>query len=332
MVLLPIVRASPPSARPVPDFRQGIKQAVAEWAWQLSAGRRRSGCFVLMYHRVGQPNDPLPHLDIAQFRRQLEWLATHCRVIGPADLPRAVREPSRSRPPVLVTFDDGNRDYYELAYPVLKQVGVPAVVFLITDYVDHPRLLWWDRLHLVVERARVDRVRLPWQPERVLPLGGSRNGRVITECERYLKSVPDDVKESAFEELLAAFGDPVLPDIGRQTMRWDEVRATMDLTTYGGHTHTHPLMSKVEAQRLECEIRLCRDRIAAETAVRPTLFAYPNGDVTPMAKTLLRQYGFDVAFSTAEGVNDETTDWLEVRRTAVAQLLPTRRMLVTSWM
>lgn len=315
----------------VTDFKQTVKQTVAHWAWQLSAPRRRPGCFVLMYHRIGQRGDPLPHLSVIQFRRQMEWLAANCHVIGPGSLRRAARDRSLTRPPVLLTFDDGNRDYYDLAYPVLKEFGMPAVVFLITDYVDHPRLLWWDRLHLVVQRARVERVSLPWRPERRLPLGGANNDRVICECEQYLKSVPDEVKERVFDELVGALGHPALPKLGRQTMTWNEVRATMDLTTYGGHTHTHPLMSKIDAGRLEREIQLCRDRIGEETGVRPTFFAYPNGDFTPGAKALLQHYGFDVAFSTVEGLNDETTDWLEVRRTAVANLVPTRRMMVKSW-
>jgi peptidoglycan/xylan/chitin deacetylase (PgdA/CDA1 family) len=284
-----------------------------------------------MYHRIGVPGDPLPHLAVSQFRRQLEWLAANCEVIAPDSLEQAVHSRNPRRPPVLVTFDDGNRDYYELAYPVLKEFGMPAVVFLITDYVDRPRLLWWDHLHLAVNHARVDRVTLPWQRDRSMALGGADNDRVISECEHYLKSVADDEKERAFDELLGALGDPAIPDLGRQTMNWEEVRATMDLTTYGGHTHRHPLMSKIDSGRLECEIRLCRERIVAETGVQPRLFAYPNGDFTPRAKTLLQQYGFDVAFSTVEGLNDGTTDRMAMRRTAVANLMPTRRMMVKSW-
>ena len=312
--------------------RAVIRQAVAERAWRWSAPVRRAGCFVLMYHRIGQPGYPFPHTSVSRFRRHIEWLAANCQVIGLDQLARAVRAPSTARPPVLLTFDDGNRDYHDLAYPILKEFGMPAVVFLVTDYVDHPRLFWWDRLHLAVKHARVDRVSIPWLPERELLLGGPNEDRVIWECERHLKSLPDDVKERAFDELLWMLGDPVLPDVGRQTMNWDEVRATMDLTTYGGHTHTHPLLSKVDSARLEREIQVCRDRIAEETGVGPTVFAYPNGDCPADAKALLGVHGFKTAFSTVEGLNDRRTDWLELRRIAVADFLPTRRMMVKSWM
>jgi peptidoglycan/xylan/chitin deacetylase (PgdA/CDA1 family) len=106
----------------------------------------------------------------------------------------------------------------------------------------------------------------------------------------------------------------------------------MDLTTYGGHTHTHPLMSKIDGVRLREEIRLCRDRITAETHSAPSLFAYPNGDFTADVKSAVADYGFDVAFSTINGINDQTTDWREVRRLGVGHVVPTEWMMTQSWM
>lgn len=230
------------------------RQIAADSAWRLFAPIRPPGCIVLMYHRIGRRGDLLPHTDIDAFRRQVEWLAGNCDVIGPRAFRGAARAPSRSRPPVLLTFDDGYRDYYDLAYPVLKQFGMPAVVFLPTDYVDRPRLLWWDRLHLAVHSARVTGLSLPWCPGRRLLLGRSRNNRVLCECGSYLTRVRVAVQKRAMEQLVEALGNPTLPDVGRQTTSWDEVRETMDLTTYGGHTHAHPPMTQVDNARLDFEI------------------------------------------------------------------------------
>jgi peptidoglycan/xylan/chitin deacetylase (PgdA/CDA1 family) len=100
-------------------------------------------------------------------------------------------------------------------------------------------------------------------------------------------------------------------------MTWDEVRATMGLTRLGGHTHTHPILSRVEPDRVDEEVRTCRDRIAGETGARPRWFAYPNGqagDFTPAVKDALRRHGFEAAFTAMEGVNGATTDRFELRR------------------
>jgi peptidoglycan/xylan/chitin deacetylase (PgdA/CDA1 family) len=307
-----------------------LKQAVASWAWRWSAPRRRPGCIVLMYHRVGRKGDPFPHLGVAEFERQLDWLGRHCDVIGPGDL-RAAAARSRGRVPILITFDDGTRDYHDLAYPLLKRYGMPAVVFPITDYIDHPRLLWFDRLHLAVHGSRAREVELPWQPGQRRRLGAAGTEDFILECKRHLKSLPDEEVEPALARLVGALGDPTIPDVGRQIMTWDEVRRTLDLTTYGGHTHTHPMMSKIDPVRLQREVRTCRERLAVETGVTPTLFAYPNGDYTPDAKSCVAENGFEVAFSIQDGMTDETTDWLEVRRVGVGNIVPTLWMMRKTW-
>ena len=71
----------------------------------------------------------------------------------------------------------------------------------------------------------------------------------------------------------------------RQMLTWDEVRRTMKLTTYGGHSHTHPIMSRLDRRRRRARDR-ARARIASppRPAARRRTFAYPNGrrtDYTP---------------------------------------------------
>jgi peptidoglycan/xylan/chitin deacetylase (PgdA/CDA1 family) len=106
-------------------------------------------------------------------------------------------------------------------------------------------------------------------------------------------------------------------EMERQMLNWSEVRATLGLTRYGGHTHTHPIMSQLEASELEREVSVCRDRILEEVGVAPRYFAYPNGravDFTDESKMVLRRYGFDLAFTTIEGVNSQDTDPMALRR------------------
>ena len=75
------------------------------------------GAIVLMYHRI---NDQLPAgewvVPVAKFQEQMEWLAA-------------------SGAKAVITFDDGYRDNYENAYPVLKKLKLPAMIFLTTGYI-----------------------------------------------------------------------------------------------------------------------------------------------------------------------------------------------------
>jgi peptidoglycan/xylan/chitin deacetylase (PgdA/CDA1 family) len=304
------------------QLKTAVKRMVAtRWGWKLALlSRRAPGTVVLTYHRVGLPSDVFANLPISTFRAHMLWLKKHCAIIGPDELRESVARPSRTRQSVLITFDDGYRGYHDHVYPVLDELNIPAVVFLTTAFMDDPsRLFWWDMLDLATRETRKQYVRLPWARETAMPLGREGDRLLFFRaCKNYLREIPDPQKEPFLAELMTELAvDRRDLHAPRQALSWDEVRTTMGLTRYGGHTHTHPLLSHLNAADLEAEVGTCRNRIRAETGLAPTWFAYPNGrasDFTGEAQTVLRRYGFDTAFTTIEGINGRGTDWMAVRR------------------
>lgn len=302
-------------------IKRFVKSVLSTPLGSRAAGAllRKPGVTVLMYHRVGNGDGLFPALDTALFAEHMRWLSANGTPIGPEDLRRCARNPRRLRPAILVTFDDGYRDYHDNAYPVLKDLGIPAVVFLATSFMDHGGLLWTDQVELAAHRTAVGKVELPWAGGQTWDLSGEKNkAAFIGACKNHLKRLPDEEMRAALLGLLAALGaSEATLDVPRQMLTWDEVRATMDLTTYGGHSHTHPILSRLDPTRLEEEIGTCRDRIASETRAAPTLFAYPNGrreDFTSETKAVLQRHGFEMAFATTEGLCGPDTDWMEIKR------------------
>jgi peptidoglycan/xylan/chitin deacetylase (PgdA/CDA1 family) len=266
----------------------------------------------------------------------MRWLRRACAPIAPEDLDAALRSPGRGRQPVLVTFDDGYRDFRDHAYPVLAELGIPALVFLATAFMDGGALLWTDAVTWAFHRTARARVALPWDRGVTLPLGdGAERARAARVAKEHLKAVSDGERErwqgALFEELAV---DPQDGSAGRQMLSWAEVRATLGVARYGGHTHTHPILSRVDAARAEREIRACRERIAAETGVPPRWFAYPNGrpqDFSDETKATLRRCGFELAFSTVEGLNGPGADRYALRRQWAAPRLEDYAWLVAGW-
>jgi peptidoglycan/xylan/chitin deacetylase (PgdA/CDA1 family) len=275
-----------------------------------------------MYHRVGPNPAGFPSLDLEVFRQQMTWLKSHCTPVGPEELRDSVIRPNRGKPFALVTFDDGYRDYYEHAYPILKELGIPALVFLSTVFMDEPgRLLWPDMLYLAAHHAPGRRVRLPFGEGEEVDLGSDAGRkRLVRATKDHVKELPEGAKESTLLDLLRLVGverEGLM--VERPMLTWDEVRAAQELTTWGGHTHTHPILSRVSPERVDEEVRTCRDRIRTETGREPRHFAYPNGrrqDFGDDTKAVLQRYGFDVEYKVEEGVNGITTDWMAVRRVA----------------
>ncbi len=288
----------------------------------ISRRPRTPGCVVLNYHRVGTATDPFPNLDVANFRAQMAWLKRNCNVIAPADFrEQAESGVSTAKPNVMVTFDDGYRDYFDHAYPVLQEYGIRAMNFLCTRFVDDPSVIgWWDRLYLAVRATRKLRAELPWNAagHDTFELSESGKAAFLAAAKDYIKRQPETDKEATTALILSALGvDASTLRAPRQTMTWEEVRQAGDLTTYGGHTHNHVIVSRLDGQPLDDEIRTCRERIETETGKPVETFAYPNGraiDFSDEAKRLLRQNGFRTAFTTIDGINGIDTDWLEAPR------------------
>ena len=287
-------------------------------AWYLGRPFHPSGVAVLMYHRVG-PVEPFYGLEPATFRQHLEWLAANCEIIAPQELQESCRNSGgRRRRRVVLTFDDGFAGYYEHAYPVLKRHGAPALVFLATASIDDPSLLLWpDRVTLAVTRTTRQWIGAPWNERLQCDLSTPQRRRVfIREFKFAAKLAPDAERRRMIERMIAALDTSDL-STSRQMMNWDEVRATSDLTTWGGHTHSHPILSRVTDAELDYEVRMSRDRIAENTGKAPRFFAYPNGratDYDERSQAALTRYGFEVAFVTDEGLNGPRTDWHAVRR------------------
>lgn len=96
------------------------------------AGRRRSGVAVLCYHSVGTD----PRCPTELFRGHLEWLREHCTVVPFSALPRHADVHDEPRPAVAITFDDGYRDNYEHAFPLLEEYGLPATFFVTAGLIE----------------------------------------------------------------------------------------------------------------------------------------------------------------------------------------------------
>lgn len=110
---------------------------------------RPAGIPVLNYHQINDHSKNALTVSSQQFAAQMDYLAASgYHTITLEELADAL-EQGRPLPekPVLLTFDDGYRDNYDIAYPILKENGMKAVIFLITDYVSlYPNYLTWEQV------------------------------------------------------------------------------------------------------------------------------------------------------------------------------------------
>ena len=108
-----------------------------------------TGIPVLNYHQINDRDKNALTLSSHAFAAQMEYLASEgYHTITLQELADALEKGAAlPEKPVLLTFDDGYRDNYDVAYPILKAYGMKAAIFLITDYVSlYPNYLTWEEV------------------------------------------------------------------------------------------------------------------------------------------------------------------------------------------
>src|SRR5574341_604156 len=91
---------------------------------------------VLTYHRVNDDGDPFfAAVPTAVFEREIAYIARTYQVLTVEELADRTRRGDLPRNALAITFDDGYRDNFTHAAPILARYGLPATVFLATGFI-----------------------------------------------------------------------------------------------------------------------------------------------------------------------------------------------------
>jgi len=108
---------------------------------------------------------------------------------------------------------------------------------------------------------------------------------------------------------------PASPPAEYAAASWSELRAmTAAGVEIGSHTVTHPILTRVDRDRLTRELTGSRDRLEAMLDRPATLFCYPNGDYDRAVRDEVARAGYRLAVTTDPGLNDASSDPLALRR------------------
>lgn len=305
----------------------GARKAIAAVRRIRSGGRR---ILILSYHRVvddftGAVQTALPGLLISRetFRRQL----LDVREAGYQFVPLAEaldvisgRKVAR-RDLCVVTFDDGYRDVYLHAFPVLKELEIPATVYVSSGLIGTHKRFNHDRLFHLFSAVQARGFKpfydaLPPCAAGVLePMSGGRIS-VSEAVDAFLASQPGGIVHRLCEALAQQLGGgpELLPDDGAP-MTWDECRemaaAGID---FGAHTVSHTVLPMEDPDRAEWEIRQSKAEIERQLG-RPCVdFAYCNGWYSDEMVRMLVQAGFRSAVTTEDLPNRIGGDLFTLKR------------------
>lgn len=274
------------------------------------AGRLTRHCLtVVTYHRVTEYPNPTfdgyePNISAtpAAFTEQMDYLKTRFNIISLTELLAWFHNGSALPPnPALVTFDDGYRDNYEFAFPILKKRSIPAVIFLATDYINQCKPFYWDVAAYCFQHSQQKSANLPFLGQRTWSDAGTR-GVVLKDWLTNLKQIPDTKKQDAITRLPGILNVTLPNDCtANHCLSWDQVRAMLnDGIEFGSHSQSHPIMTQIPLPQAYNEIAGAKTKIEEETGRPVQSFAYPNGgshDFSDSLHAMVQTTGISLGFT-----------------------------------
>lgn len=277
-------------------------------------GRGPVAPLILGYHRVvddfeASARTEMPSMLVsrAMFERHIDWIGRHFRFVGLDEIgARVASDMPFTEPVAAVTFDDGYRDVYEQAFPVLRRKGIPGAVFVVTDLVGQPFWQIHDRLYRFMAKAFAS-----WNDPRRQVLGllsdlglpgadllGSRaaTANPMLTVSTLLPGLSHVEVSRMLNGLETTVGNGFGP--APQTLTWSML-ADMRKAGFviGSHTETHVSLPTESADTIAKELAGSKQKLEQELGEPILHFAYPGGQFTPPVVEALAGAGYRFGYT-----------------------------------
>ena len=216
---------------------------------------------------------------------------------------------------VAITFDDGYRNNITKALPILEQYGYPATIFLVSDLVGKKTALWPNRVIAAISETTCEMIQFR---EHTFDLSATeKKCWASRKLQELVKQESGENPGLAVEEIETACKTTIDPDFDVNhpfaVLDQAEIRevAGKGLIEFGGHSTSHPILSKLPDSRIEHEVGGSVRSIEAITGQACRTYAYPNGalaDFDERSVESLKSTNVEYAVSTVQARNRRVDD------------------------
>ena len=322
-------------------------------AWRILAGlyvasgmgwiRHRGRVAILTYHRVVSDRmvrdehiQPGMYVRGQSFDAHIAYLRSRFTIISLEEL-LDLWQTNRLKSDqsyCVITFDDGWKDNYQFAFPVLMKYRIPATIFLATDFIGTARWFWPDQMMLLLEKGReyatgsAERKTASTVLTETIGVTLSPGDAIFRRIESGAPIDPDSIIElckgievdrihQMIDRLNRAL-HVVLP-MHRVLLNWDEVREMAgNGVTFGSHSGSHRILTQIPLSDVKTELIDSR-KTMLEQGIKPVpVFCYPNGNFDRDIQELVRESGYFAAVGCEVGLEgDKPGDLFALKRVSL---------------
>jgi peptidoglycan/xylan/chitin deacetylase (PgdA/CDA1 family) len=264
--------------------------------------------YILAYHRVDDL-DHRPWLDPGlisatprQFEDQMRLVASRYHPITAVDLVEAAHGGNPlPKDAVLVTVDDGYRDFQEVIVPICSRYGIRPLLFVPTAFVG-TGTFWWDKVYQIIFLSGLLAIETPVGQFSIST--ADEKLKAYTLLVHSLKFLPDQ-QLSNWVETTHAECVELSEEQQQNTLSWSELadvaRAGVSVAC---HTHTHPIMSQISTDEARRQVRVARELLQQNLGHSLPIFAFPDGKRLAFNAALfdmLHSEGFEILLTLVGG-------------------------------
>ncbi len=291
--------------------------------------RARGRALILAYHHIIprkliQNNSLMPgmYLSSEAFGGQLDWLAGHFSMVSLKKIVEKIKAGLPWKDSLCaITFDDGWKDVYDNALPLLRKYAVPATVFSVGTVMPSRGPVGLDGVFEVIQMANNSSGIVSGIPEidaiirsDAIPDSVEKARQVIN----MIRDLPYDRCAEVCERVNRYLQD--LFDIESvrwkyETMSWEEMRKSQGQgIDFGYHSKSHPILTKIPSPLLDLELSPPLEDYEKEGLHLNPLFCYPDGKFSDEAIAVLEDEGYEGAVTLQKGFNDYQSDTFLLKR------------------
>ena len=286
----------------------------------------RKKIVILMYHGVTKDarSDCWWQLSVAKFKWQVEYMKENYSILSLKDLlHRLKNQEELPNNTAVITFDDGYENNYSVAYPILKQFGMPATIFLTTDFIGTDNLTWPDQLFMLFQGLSVESLDLRSVGFDVYDLRSASKHNSLERLSEQLKECPPKKRLETMALIKKELNRSGAVEFKRPDfalLSWEKIAimSKEGLIDWGAHTCTHEILSNLEEDDLRNEIvNSCKKVFELNEQM---FFAYPNGreqDFDQRAIRVLKGINAACGLSTIAGLNTTKEDIFRLKRVSI---------------
>jgi len=273
----------------------------------MRGSRLNQKVVVLMYHEIAEDSDDIEAWTVvkkSEFIRQMEYLSAHFDILSTEEALERMRSGHNlsKKPAAVITFDDGYSGNNRVLLPIVRSMDLPVTVFVASKAIEDGILYWYDRIINALQGGApiaLDLKRFARGAYRINRCRGAENWREIERLLSDLKALDPRARVAAVETILAGLAHPKDMPYSLRSLSHEELveMSGCPLMTIGAHSHCHNILTQLSGEEVGESVKTSKDLLEEWTGYRMRYFSYPNGNFDDGVVDIIRDLGFECAFT-----------------------------------